>query len=78
MVLAMMGGAMFPGEQLPAVLREHLLPLMPTAWYISTVRDLWWSPVGWTVAAVKLVALGAMGLAAATFLFQRRFHQGTR
>jgi ABC-2 type transport system permease protein len=78
MILAMMGGAMFPVEQLPAVLREHLLPLMPTSWYISTVRDLWWAQVAWPVAAVKLLALGALGLAAATFLFQRRFSQGTR
>jgi len=78
MVLAMMGGAMFPAEHLPAVLREHLLPVMPTFWYISTVRDLWWSQVAWPVEAIKLLALGAVGLAVATFLFQRRFRQGTR
>jgi ABC-type polysaccharide/polyol phosphate export permease len=78
MVLAMMGGAMFPAEQLPAALREHLLPLMPTSWYISTVRNLWWSEAAWPMAAIKLLALGVVGLATATFLFQRRLRQGTR
>lgn len=78
MVLAMMGGAMFPVEQLPSVLREHLLPVLPTFWYISTVRELWWSQTAWLATALKLLVLGALGLAAATFLFQRRFSRGTR
>ena len=78
MVLAMMGGAMFPAEQLPAALRDHLLPWMPTFWYISTVRNLWWSQVAWPLAAVKLLSLGVAGVGVATFLFQRRLNQGTR
>jgi ABC-type polysaccharide/polyol phosphate export permease len=78
MVLAMAGGAMFPADELPAALQQHLLPLMPTYWYVNTARDLWWGQASWPVATAKLLALGAAGLVAATFLFQRRLSRGER
>src|SRR5208282_4548136 len=78
MVLSMAGGAMFPPEQLPAAMRQHLLPLLPTFWYVNTARELWWSPASWLATAAKLLALGALGLTAAAFLFRRRFQEGTR
>jgi len=32
MILALAGGCMFPPEQLPGFVRDHVMPLMPTAW----------------------------------------------
>ncbi len=78
MILSMAGGCMFPPEQLPAAMREHLSPLLPTYWFATTARELWWSEAAWFVAAVKLAALGALGVALAAFLFKRRFEKGLR
>ena len=78
MVLTMAGGGMFPPEQLPAIMRERLMPLLPTYWYVDTARHLWWSEANWPLAAAKLFALGALGLAAAAFLMRRRLRTGAR
>jgi ABC-type multidrug transport system permease subunit len=78
MIFSMAGGCMFPPDQLPAAMREHLSPLLPTYWYATTARELWWSDASWFIAAVKLALLGALCVGLATFLFKRRFKKGLR
>jgi ABC-type multidrug transport system permease subunit len=78
MILSMAGGCMFPPDELPAAMREHLSPLLPTYWFATAARSLWWSDASWLVPAAKLAALGALCLALAAFLFKRRFEKGAR
>jgi ABC-2 type transport system permease protein len=78
MMLSMAGGCMFPPEQLPAAVREHLTPLMPTYWFATAARDLWWSNAAWFIPAAKLAVAGALGVALAACLFKRRFEKGLR
>jgi len=78
MILSMAGGCMFPPDDLPAAMREHLSPLLPTYWFATAARDLWWSGASWFIPAAKLAALGAVCLALAAFLFKRRFQKGMR
>jgi hypothetical protein len=78
MVLSMAGGCMFPPDQLPAVMREHRTAHLPTYWFAATARELWWSDASWRAATGKLAALGALCVALAAFLFQRRFQKGAR
>jgi ABC-type multidrug transport system permease subunit len=77
MAFSIAGGCMFPPEHLPAAVR-HLSPLMPTYWFATTARDLWWSDASWVVPAAKLAVLGALCVALAAFLFKRRFEKGLR
>jgi ABC-type multidrug transport system permease subunit len=78
-VMSLAGGCMFPPEQLPAMLRDHVTPLLPTAWFAATVRALQDgdASLGWTVAAGQLAVFGAAMLVLATALFRRRLHRGT-
>jgi ABC-type multidrug transport system permease subunit len=78
MILSMAGGCMFPPDNLPAAMREHLSPLLPTYWFATAARELWWSGGSWLIPAAKLAALGALCLAMAAFLFKRRFEKGAR
>jgi ABC-2 type transport system permease protein len=78
MILGMAGGCMFPPDQLPAAMRDHLSPLLPTYWFATAGRNLWWAGDSWFIPAAKLAALGALGLALAAFLFKRRFEKGAR
>ena len=78
MILGMAGGCMFPPDQLPAAMRDHLSPLLPTYWFATAARELWWSGGSWFIPAAKLAALGALCLAVAAFLFKRRFEKGAR
>jgi ABC-type multidrug transport system permease subunit len=78
MVLSMAGGCMFPPDNLPAAVREHVTTLMPTFWFAATARDLWWSSASWFIPAAKLAALGALCVALAAYLFKRRFEKGLR
>jgi ABC-type multidrug transport system permease subunit len=78
MILSMAGGCMFPPDELPEAMREHLSPLLPTYWFATAARDLWWSGGAWLMAAAKLAALSAVCLALAAFLFKRRFEKGAR
>jgi hypothetical protein len=78
MVLSMAGGCMFPPERMPAFMRDHLCPLMPTYWFATTARDLWWSEASWFMAAAKLAALGALCVGLAAVVFKRRFQKGGR
>lgn len=78
MGIAMAGGCAFPAESLPAFLREHVSPLLPTFQFVQTTRALqfgggataWWVyPLVWAGLGLGLTAL-------ATRLLRRRFEQG--
>lgn len=78
MVLSMAGGCMFPPEALPAAVRNHMIIYLPTYWYSSTARELWWSDARWPLAAAKLLIVGAVCLTIAAFLYRRRLREGIR
>ena len=78
MILSMIGGCMLPPDQFPAFMREHLCPLMPTYWYATAGRELWWSEGSWLISAAKLAALGTLCVGLAAVLFKRRFEKGAR
>ncbi|MBI4662280.1 MAG: ABC transporter permease [Verrucomicrobia bacterium] len=80
MALSLAGGCMFPPQQLPAFVREHLTPLLPTNWFVEGVRGLQFGGAApdWAWASVKLAVLGLALIAAAAFLFQRRIERGIR
>lgn len=80
MGIALAGGCMFPPQALPAFLREHITPLLPTYWFVDTARNLQYSDgaVAWGLALVKLLALGAVLLVLAAVLFRRQFRTGAR
>lgn len=80
MFLALAGGCMFPVRQLPAFLRDHISPLLPSYWYVETARELQTGNIAipWAVAFGKLVVLGLLLILSATWLYQRRFRAGLR
>jgi ABC-type multidrug transport system permease subunit len=80
MGVSLAGGCMFPPEQLPAFLREHVTPLLPTAWFTAAARALQDDPAygGWTGTAAALVGAGVVLLAVAALLLQRRLSKGAR
>jgi ABC-2 type transport system permease protein len=80
MALGLVGGCAFPANQLPAFLREHVTPLMPSYWFVDTARNLQFGGenVAWGLVALKLVLLGVVLLALAAVLFRRKFKMGLR
>jgi ABC-type multidrug transport system permease subunit len=80
MGLALAGGCMFPPQALPAFLREHITPLLPTHWFVETARNLQYSDgeVAWVLALVKMLVLSTVLLAVAALLFRRQFRQGAQ
>ena len=80
MGLALAGGCMFPPQGLPAFLRNHIMPLLPTYWFVDTARNLQYSggAVAWIPALIKLVVLSMGLLVLAAVLFRRQFKMGTR
>jgi len=79
MGLGLAGGCAFPSQSLPAFLREHISPLLPTYWFAETARNLeFGGQVPWLLAAVKLAGLGALLIGLAALLFRRRIHRGLR
>jgi len=80
MGLGLAGGCMFPPQSLPAFLREHITPLLPTYWFVDTARNLQYSDgeVAWVLALVKLLVSGAVFLSLAALLFRRQFRAGIR
>lgn len=80
MALGLAGGCAFPPENLPAFLRDHVTPLLPSYWFCDTVRNLEFGPgnVPWLSTALRLALVGAVGIALAVFLFRRRFRAGGR
>ncbi len=80
MALALVGGCAFPPQQLPAFLRDHVSPLLPTYWFAETVRNLAFAsgPTPWLAVTLKLAALSGLLIALAAFLFRRKFRKGLR
>jgi len=80
MALGLVGGCAFPANQLPAFLREHITPLMPSYWFVDTARNLQFGGVNvaWGLVTLKLVLLSVVLLALAAGLFRRRFKMGLR
>lgn len=80
MGLGVAGGCAFPPEQLPPVIRQQIMPLLPTAWFSDAVRTLEFAAgnTPWAMAALKLLLLGLGLMAVAALLFRRRFAQGLR
>jgi ABC-type multidrug transport system permease subunit len=80
MGLALAGGCLFPPQGLPAFLREHIMPLLPTYWFVDTARNLQYSggAVAWIPALIKLLVLSVALLALAAVLFRRQFKMGAR
>jgi hypothetical protein len=80
MALGVAGGCAFPPQNLPAFLREHVAPLLPSYWFANTCR--WLEGGGpnapWVLASIELAGLGGVLLAVAAFLFGRRFKLGVR
>lgn len=78
MTLGAAGGCMFPPDQMPAAMREHLMVYLPTYWYATTARNLWWGEAGWIIESIKLLAVGAVCLGVSAWLFRRRFREGIK
>ena len=80
MGLGLMGGCAFPPQQLPAFLRDHITPHLPSFWFVDTLRDLQYSgtSVAWSLTFLKLMATSAGLLVLAAALFRRKFKTGLR
>lgn len=80
MVISLAGGCMFPPQQLPAFMRDHVTPLLPTAWFAASARAAQDDPasLAWVPAAGQLAGLGVVVLVLATALFRRRLRKGVR
>ena len=79
MALGLAGGCAFPPQQLPAFLREHISPLLPTWWFAETVRNLeFGNNPPWILVALKFAGLSVALIALAAWLFRRRFKCGLR
>jgi len=78
MAVALGGGCAFPAAFLPPLLRDHLSPLLPTYWFVETIRNLefgdasfaWGRMVlGWAFVSAVLIGI-------ATLLLRRRLEKG--
>jgi hypothetical protein len=79
MVLSLAGGCMFPPEQLPGFVRDHVMALLPTAWFVSAARGLQFGGgPAWPGAALRLAVLGVLLIAGTAALFRRRLEKGVR
>ncbi len=78
MALGLAGGCAFPPQQLPAFLRNHVSPHLPSYWFAETVRSLESGGVNvpWVLVALKFAGLSALLIALAVFLFRRQFRAG--
>ncbi|HLP01240.1 MAG TPA: ABC transporter permease [Opitutaceae bacterium] len=80
MLLAFGGGCAFPPEMMPDFFQAHVMPLLPTQWFVATARAVEYGggDAGWLLTAGKLTLVGAALLAAAAAIFRRRFAKGVR
>jgi hypothetical protein len=78
LVVSLAGGCMFPPEQFPAFLRDHVTPFMPTGWFASAARSVQGGNVtaAWMPAALELAVFGVLTAVLATVLFRRRLQRG--
>lgn len=80
MGIALTGGAMWPPEQLPPVIRDHISPLSPAFWFTSAVRGLQseYAGLDWILASGLLIGLGIVFVVGAAWIFQVRLEKGIR
>jgi ABC-type multidrug transport system permease subunit len=80
MAMGIVGGCMFPARQLPGFLREHVTPLLPSAWFVESARTLQFggNESAWGWMTLRMLCVGAALLGVAAFLFRRRFKTGLR
>lgn len=80
MILGIAGGCAFPPQQLPAFLRVHVTPFLPSFWFADTVRTLQFGQPGyfWVAATLKLGVAGLVLIGLAAIFFRRRFKNGLR
>ncbi len=80
MALGIVGGCAFPARNLPAFLRDHVTPLMPSNWFVETARDLQFNgaTVNWEKTMFGLVICSVVLTALAAVLFRRKFKSGVR
>jgi hypothetical protein len=80
MGLGLVGGCAFPPNQLPAFLRAHVTPQMPSFWFADTARNLQSAAGGvpWHFVLFKLLLCALILVTLAGLLFQRRFKSGLR
>ena len=80
MMLGIAGGCAFPPENLPAFLRHHIGPHLPSYWFSNTVR--WLEGGGanapWVLVSLKLTGVSILLIGASAFLFRRRFKTGVK
>jgi ABC-type multidrug transport system permease subunit len=80
MALGLVGGCAFPPQQLPAFLREHVTPLLPSYWFVDALRNLECGSANapWLFVSLKLIGISALLIGLAAILFRRRFKTGLR
>ena len=80
LALGLVGGCAFPASQLPAFLRAHITPLMPSNWFVETARNLQFNNSGaaWGIVLLKLAICSVILTALAAMLFRRKFKTGLR
>jgi ABC-type multidrug transport system permease subunit len=80
MLLGVAGGCAFPPEQLPALFRDHITPIIPTHWFVNTARNLEYAamPPSWLGYFGMMILLGIILTAIAAFLFRKRLEKGVR
>jgi ABC-type multidrug transport system permease subunit len=78
MGLGLAGGCAFPPQGLPAFLRDHITPRLPTYWFTETVRGLQsgGASAPWLSTSLQLAGVSLLLLALAALLFRRRFKTG--
>lgn len=80
MMLGLAGGCAFPPNNLPPIIREHIMPWIPTAWFSEGVRHLEFDAgyLQWQSGAVRLFIAAVVFTTLASFLLRRRFASGLR
>jgi ABC-2 type transport system permease protein len=80
MGLGIAGGCAFPPEVFPPFLRQQVMPLLPTHWFVSAARSIEFggAEISWSGAAFKLVIAGIAALALSAWFFGRQLMKGSR
>jgi ABC-2 type transport system permease protein len=80
MGLAIAGGCAFPPDQFPVFMRERILPLLPTHWFVGAARSIEFGAgqMSWPLAAAELTIAGAICLALSAWFFRRELLKGGR
>jgi ABC-2 type transport system permease protein len=80
MAMGLAGGCMFPVEQLPTFIRDHVTAWLPTHWFVMAVRTLQTDDLGfgWGWTTAKLLWVGLVLILVAAHWFHRRLERGIR